>query len=34
MEELGVADIVKPGTDVTVVGWGAQMRVLEQVPFS
>jgi 2-oxoisovalerate dehydrogenase E1 component beta subunit len=27
---LGVADIVKRGSDVTVVGWGAQMRVLEE----
>ncbi|GLE10040.1 hypothetical protein PINS_up022014 [Pythium insidiosum] len=29
-EELGKADIVKRGSDVTVVGWGAQMRVLEE----
>lgn len=27
--ELGKADILKEGSDVTVVGWGAQMRVLE-----
>lgn len=26
---LGLADIIKSGSDVTVVGWGAQMRVLE-----
>lgn len=27
--ELGKADMVQEGTDVTVVGWGAQMRVLQ-----
>ncbi|CAK4635359.1 hypothetical protein LEN26_007083 [Aphanomyces euteiches] len=27
---LGQAEIVRPGTDVTIVGWGAQMRVLEE----
>lgn len=27
--ELGKADLVQEGTDVTVVGWGAQMRVLQ-----
>mmetsp|Transcript_41281 Transcript_41281/g.129307 ORF Transcript_41281/g.129307 Transcript_41281/m.129307 type:complete len:323 (+) Transcript_41281:137-1105(+) len=27
---LGVADIVRPGTHVTVVGYGGQMRVLEE----
>ena len=26
---LGVADIMRQGSDITVVGWGAQMRVLE-----
>ena len=26
---LGVAEIMRPGDDVTVVGWGAQLRVLE-----
>jgi len=26
---LGQAKIVRPGTDVTVVGWGGQMRVLD-----
>lgn len=31
MENLGEADIVARGSDVTVVGWGAQMRVLEEV---
>jgi pyruvate/2-oxoglutarate/acetoin dehydrogenase E1 component len=25
------AEIVRQGSDVTLVGWGAQMRVLEQV---
>lgn len=29
-EKLGEADIVARGSDVTVVGWGAQMRVLEE----
>ncbi|TYZ63892.1 hypothetical protein PybrP1_006255 [[Pythium] brassicae (nom. inval.)] len=29
-ETLGEADIVTRGSDVTVVGWGAQMRVLEE----
>ncbi|RLO07684.1 hypothetical protein DYB28_012771, partial [Aphanomyces astaci] len=28
---LGQADIVRSGSDVTIVGWGAQMRVLEEV---
>lgn len=28
---LGVADVMREGTDVTVVGWGAQLRVLEKV---
>lgn len=28
---LGTAEVLKRGTDVTVVGWGAQMRVLHQV---
>lgn len=27
---LGEAEIVREGTDVTVVGWGAQMRVIEK----
>jgi 2-oxoisovalerate dehydrogenase E1 component beta subunit len=27
--ELGKAEIMRKGTDVTIVGWGAQMRVLE-----
>lgn len=26
---LSEAEIVKPGTDITLVGWGAQMRVIE-----
>jgi 2-oxoisovalerate dehydrogenase E1 component beta subunit len=26
---LGEAEIMRPGSDVTVVGWGAQLRVLE-----
>lgn len=30
VETLGEADIVTRGSDVTVVGWGAQMRVLEE----
>uniref|UniRef100_K3WGU7 3-methyl-2-oxobutanoate dehydrogenase (2-methylpropanoyl-transferring) n=1 Tax=Globisporangium ultimum (strain ATCC 200006 / CBS 805.95 / DAOM BR144) TaxID=431595 RepID=K3WGU7_GLOUD len=30
VENLGEADIVSRGSDVTVVGWGAQMRVLEE----
>jgi pyruvate/2-oxoglutarate/acetoin dehydrogenase E1 component len=28
---LGVAKIVRPGTHVTVVGWGGQMNVLKKV---
>lgn len=31
VQNLSEADIVKRGSDVTVVGWGAQMRVLEEV---
>jgi 2-oxoisovalerate dehydrogenase E1 component beta subunit len=27
---LGVAEVVQPGTDVTVVGWGAQVHVLQK----
>jgi pyruvate/2-oxoglutarate/acetoin dehydrogenase E1 component len=27
---LGVAEVVKEGKDVTIVGWGAQMRTLEK----
>lgn len=27
---LGKADVVRAGSDVTVIGWGAQMRVLEK----
>lgn len=30
MQNLSEAEIVRQGTDVTVVGWGAQMRVLEE----
>lgn len=30
VEELGKAEIMRRGDDVTVVGWGAQMRVLEE----
>lgn len=26
---IGVAEVVKEGSDITVVGWGAQMRVIE-----
>lgn len=28
---LGKAEIMRRGTDVTVVGWGGQLRVLEKV---
>ena len=28
--ELGKADIMREGTDVTVVGWGGHLQVLEQ----
>lgn len=28
---LGVAKVVREGSDVTVVGWGGQMKVLEKV---
>jgi len=31
VQNLSEADIVRRGSDVTVVGWGAQMRVLEEV---
>jgi len=27
---LGVAEIMRQGTDVTIVGWGAQLRILEK----
>lgn len=27
---LGVAEVVKEGTDITILGWGAQMEVLEK----
>jgi 2-oxoisovalerate dehydrogenase E1 component beta subunit len=30
VQNLSEAEIVRRGSDVTVVGWGAQMRVLEQ----
>ena len=30
---LSQAEVVRPGNDVTVVGWGGHMRVLEQVLF-
>ena len=30
MQKLSEAEIMQQGTDVTVVGWGAQMRVLEK----
>jgi 2-oxoisovalerate dehydrogenase E1 component beta subunit len=28
---LGKAEVMRRGTDVTVVGWGGQLRVLEKV---
>jgi hypothetical protein len=28
---LGQAEVMRPGTDVTLVGWGGQLRVLEKV---
>jgi len=28
---LSVAEVMREGTDVTVIGWGAQTKVLEQV---
>ncbi|MCC4831843.1 alpha-ketoacid dehydrogenase subunit beta [Shewanella sp. 10N.7] len=28
--ELGKADVVKTGTDITLLGWGAQMEILEK----
>lgn len=31
MIELGKANIMRSGSDVTVVGWGGQLRVLEKV---
>lgn len=31
--ELGKGEIMRAGSDVTVVGWGAQLRVLEKVSF-
>lgn len=31
MTPLGKADVMKQGSHVTVVGWGAQLRVLEKV---
>lgn len=31
VQNLSEAEIVRRGSDVTVVGWGAQMRVLEEV---
>jgi pyruvate/2-oxoglutarate/acetoin dehydrogenase E1 component len=31
MIPLGEADIMRRGGDITVVGWGSQLRVLENV---
>ena len=31
---LGKADVVRAGSDVTVIGWGAQMRVLEKASWA
>jgi len=28
---LHVADIVKEGKDITLIGWGAQVRILKEV---
>jgi 2-oxoisovalerate dehydrogenase E1 component beta subunit len=30
MIPLGQAEVLQQGTDITVVGWGAQMRVLQK----
>ena len=31
--ELHVAEVVKEGTDITLIGWGAQMRVIMEVKY-
>ena len=31
MIPLGKAEVMRKGTDITLLGWGAQMRVLEKV---
>lgn len=32
-EELGKCDILREGTDVTLIGWGTQVHVLLEVSF-
>jgi len=32
--ELSKADIMRTGSDITIVGWGAQLRVLEKVLYA
>lgn len=29
--ELHVADVMQKGTDITLIGWGAQLRVIKEV---
>jgi 2-oxoisovalerate dehydrogenase E1 component beta subunit len=32
--DLHVADVMQKGTDITLIGWGAQLRVIKEVIIS